>query len=434
MVFKGMSRRTRQVVGLVLLLSVACPGMAWSQETTQPAEAPPSGKPIASAVPATQPVIQEVGAPWPPGLIMEGLERIGRGEPMDKANLRFYGFVESGFTGRLTGDSNPLFGRVFEARRPNNVRLNQLVLTLERTYDTSKSIDAGFRMEGMFGGDGMLTHSLGLFDKAGHGMGDCWADVPQLHGQLWLKTGEESGLELTVGKFLTTIGYEATYAVNTPLYSRSFLFGYAEPISHTGVKANYVINAQASAYFAIVNGWDNFRDNNHAHSYMAGFSLAGKEQIDGHARDTFGFNMITGPEQPGHVHNYRTLLNANYTHWWNAKLSSGLAGDWATEENVGGFDRANWYGVAYYLTCAVNPYVTTIWRAEWFQDDTGVRIGTEGNYVENTFGLNITPMPNDRMLKNVSIRPELRWDTAEHAVFDDHFNQLTAAVDVIFKF
>ena len=47
------------------------------------------------------------------------------------------------------------------------------------------------------------THSLGLFDKAGEGDGSNWADVPQLYGQLWFKTGDKAGLELTVGKFFT---------------------------------------------------------------------------------------------------------------------------------------------------------------------------------------------------------------------------------------
>lgn len=425
-------RRPRPFVCLAILATMA-PSLMAAAQTTQPAEGTPSGKPEAVAAPASQSQ-EPAEMEWPPGLIMEGLGRTGLGEPMNKLGLRFYGFVESGFTGRLTGDSNPLFGRVFDARRPNNLRLNQLVLTLDRPYDENRSFDAGFRLDGLYGCDALLSRSLGLLPYAGSGTGDNWADLPQFYGQLWLKTGDSSGLELTVGKFLTPIGYEALFAPNTPLYSRSFLFGFAEPLSHTGVKANYVFCPHASAYFGIVNGWDDFRDNNHAHSYMAGFALTGKEQIDGHARDTFGFNMITGPEQPGNISNQRTLLDMTATHWWTAKLSSGLTADWGTEADVDGFKRANWYGVAHYLTCIVNPYVTTLWRAEWFKDDTGVRIGAPGNYVENTLGLMLTPWPKDHILKNVVVRPEIRWDTAEHAVFDGRYNQLTAAVDVIIKF
>lgn len=420
-------------IGLVGMIVVVSAVTAFCQTATQPAEKELGGTPVEPGSPASQPA-EAAPTAWPPGLIMEGLDKIGLKKPMDTLGLRTYGWVEAGFTGRLTGDSNPLFGRLFDAARPNNLKLNQMVLTLDRPYDANKSFDAGFRMDGMYGSDAHFTHSLGLFDKAGEGNGSNWADVPQFYGQLWFKTGKESGLEVTVGKFLTPIGYESSYAPLNALYSHSYLFYFAEPIAHTGVKLNYIINSRMSAYFGIVNGWDDFEDNNHAHSYMTGFALAGAEQIDGHARDQVAFNVITGPEQADIVHNYRTLLDMTATHWWTAKLASGLNADWATEENIGDIRRANWYGIAHYLTYAFNSYVSATWRSEWFADDQGVRIGAQGNYLENTFGLNITPLPKDAVFKNLSIRPEFRWDNGQHPVFDDRFNLLTAAVDVVFKF
>ncbi len=48
--------------------------------------------------------------------------------------------------------------------------------------------------------------------------------------------------------------------------------------------------------------------------------------------------------------------------------------------------------------------------------------------------MTVAPCPNDRVLKNLTIRPEFRWDNAQHSVFDGRFNLLTAAVDVVFKF
>ena len=96
--------------------------------------------------------------------------------------------------------------------------------------------------------------------------------------------------------------------------------------------------------------------------------------------------------------------------------------------------RANWYGVAHYLTYTLNSHVSATWRSEWFADDQGVRIGAQGNYLENTFGVALTPMPKDHVLKNLVIRPEFRWDNAQTPAFDDEHNLLTAAVDVIFKF
>ena len=54
---------------------------------------------------------------------------------------------------------------------------------------------------------------------------------------------------------MTPFGCEVIAAEGNPLYSHSYLFGYAIPFTHTGVKFNYVWNSQWSTYFAVVNGW-----------------------------------------------------------------------------------------------------------------------------------------------------------------------------------
>lgn len=48
-----------------------------------------------------------------------------------------------------------------------------------------------------------------------------------------------NGLKLRLGKFVTFIGAEAIEAKDNFNYSRSFLFNYAEPFTHTGVMAEY---------------------------------------------------------------------------------------------------------------------------------------------------------------------------------------------------
>ena len=146
-------------------------------------------------------------------------------------------------------------------------------------------------------------------------------------------------------------------------------------------------------------------------------------------------NFITGPERTGNSHDDRSVIDATYVHLWTEKLSSTVNGDFGTEQGAaphGG--RANWYGLAHYLTYAFNDYVSATWRTEWFTDDSGARTGHEGNFYENTFGLTLTPWPTDKVLKNLLFRPELRWDHSNKAVFGDDHDSLTAAMDVIFKF
>jgi hypothetical protein len=419
--------------------------MSQSVAAEQAASAP-SPTPAPATQPASAPSTQSAAsepAPdvWPPGLLMKGLDLVGAKAPLDSIGLRFWGFTETGFTGNLTNGQHTLAGRVFDYFRPNNLQFNQLRLTVDRPYDTSKPFDIGGRFDLLYGSDAHITknsfanaNDYAFPKNVGEGDSANWLDFLQLYGQLWFKTGKDSGLEVLGGKFVTPFGAEVIDAPGNALYSHSYLFGYAIPFTHTGVKLTYTFDSQLSAYFAVVNGWDDFKDDNSVPSYMAGGCWCGKEQIGGHARNTINFNVITGPEQIDNDDNYRTVVDATGTHWWTDKLSSTLNGDWGTEEDVPNIGRAHWYGLAHYLTYTFNDYVSGTWRTEWFEDDTGARIGVDGDFFENTFGLSITPFPKDAVLKNLSLRPELRYDHSNKAAFGDGHNLLTAAFDVIFKF
>lgn len=397
------------------------------------ADAPAASEPAKPAAADSQPA--PPAASWPPGFLMDLLGPCLK-KPMDDLGLRMYGVLEMGFTGNLIGGDDVLPGRVFEARRVNNFRLHQLRLILERPYDASKSFDFGGKVEGMFGGDAMLTHSPGLFDKAGEGTADEWADMLQLYGQLWFKTGPESGLEVTGGKFVTPMGAEVIAAEGNALYSRSYLFGYAIPFTHTGVKLNYIVNSQASMYFALVEGWEVWNDNNNAPSYMVGGALSSKEQVEGKAQDTIYWNVITGPEQAHDSEHFRTVIDLTYTHLWSGALSQSINADLGMEPGVPDVGYARWYGLAHYLTYTFNKYASATYRTEWFRDEGGSRTGVDGAWYENTLGLTLTPCPDDKVLKNLSLRPELRWDYCNEAAFGngDRHNQLTAGIDLVFKF
>lgn len=426
------------LVGLVLILSAAVAARADQPSQiilAAASEANAAPAPVATTAPATQPAAEEAAASWPPGLIMQGLKACHASDGLDALGLRIWGFVETGFVGRLTTGQNPLPGRAFDARRPDTLRLNQLRITLDRPYDATKNFDIGGRADILYGGDAKITHSYGLLDKAGEDNGDEWIDMTQAYGQIWLKTGKDSGLESTIGKMITTFGAEVIDATGNALYSHSYLFNFAIPFTHTAVMEKYIINSQWSAYFCITNGWDDFEDNNHSHSYMAGGAWSSEAQIGGHSATTVNLNFITGPEQSDNNHDYRTCIDLVATHWWTEKLSQTLNADFATDSVSGGVGQANWGGIAHYLTYTFNDYLSGTWRTEWFRDDGGTRTGVDASWYENTWGVGITPCPNDAILKNLLLRPELRWDFADEPAFGgDNHNMLTLAFDVIFKF
>jgi hypothetical protein len=398
----------------------------------------PEGMPMKSpaTIPATEPTQPaEAPASWPPGLLMELFKDAGVSKPMDDLGIRFWGFVETGFTGRLMGGQDPLPGRFYDARRVNDLRLNQFDITAERPYDATKNFDFGARFDFLFGGDAKLTHAAGLMDAAGEGNGEAWTDLLQGYGQLWFKTGKDSGLEIDGGKFVELAGIEYVQSAQNALYSHSYLFNFAEPTTNTGAYAKYILSPELYGYAGVVEGWDVFNDNNNAVTYIAGGGWSSKEQVGSHPRAQVLLNVLTGPEQAKNSRDYRTLTDVVLCYYWTDKLSEMVNIDWLTEENVPGVGRANAYGPAHYLTYTFNDYLSATWRIEWFRDDGGSRTGVDCSWYESTWGLGITPCPNDKVLKNLVIRPELRWDWADKDAFGSgRRDLLTAAVDLIFKF
>jgi hypothetical protein len=245
---------------------------------------------------------------------------------------------------------------------------------------------------------------------------------------------EGEGLDVTIGKFVSPIGYEATDAPCAPLYSRGLLFN-SGPYAHTGVKANYTFGPEASAYVAVVRGWDVFNDDNNAWSFIAGGTLNTKEQVDDAPRASLLVNVITGPEQPDNSRDYRTLVDVTGTYCWNERLSQALNFNYGTEQHGADPGPSHWSGVAHYLQYAFADNVLGTWRAEWFQDTDGVVTGVQGNLYEMTWGVSVTLLPNHPVFKNLVVRPEIRWDwTDQEGAFGGRDNQLTAGFDVIFKF
>jgi hypothetical protein len=65
-----------------------------------------------------------------------------------------------------------------------------------------------------------------------------------------------SDIVLDAGKFVTNAGAEVIEAKDNWLYSRSLLFGYAVPFTHTGLRATIPVGSGFSLMAGLFNGWD----------------------------------------------------------------------------------------------------------------------------------------------------------------------------------
>jgi hypothetical protein len=215
------------------------------------------------------------------------------------------------------------------------------------------------------------------------------------------------GLKLQFGKFVTMHGAEVIEAKDDMNYSRSFLFNYAIPFTHTGFMAGYAFSDQVTVNVHFVNGWDNTDDNNSGKT--GGFTLAYNpmEQIG------LTFNLMYGPEKDNNNHDQRFLFDWVGTFKPIANTTVVLNTDYASEQHSaadGG--SAKWYGIAGYVKYDFCDYFSTAVRAEYFDDKDGIRTGTPQKLKE------ITLTPEFRVAKAVIVRPEYRHDWSDKDTFN----------------
>ena len=176
---------------------------------------------------------------------------------LDASGITATGYVDFGYTslnssGLFVGGTVP--SRVFDAPNPTlnknlvSFNLNQAAITV------SKAPKEGF---GGFinltaGQDANVISSYG----AGNAGGNPYAnnhnvDVTQAYASY---TG--GPLTVIAGKFATLAGAEVIPGPSNTNISRSILFGYAIPFTHTGVRLTDAVTDTVSLIAGINNGWD----------------------------------------------------------------------------------------------------------------------------------------------------------------------------------
>ena len=389
-----------------------------------------------------------------PGPLQSALDEAGLGEGLRSLRLDVRGHAEVGYTfnpDHDTGDDN--FGRVFDDEHGHHVQIDQLDLAVERRARRLRGRwDVGGALEVVYGYDTFRFHSGGLdfysgcededAEDAGHD-GDrdplLQFDLLQAYADVNVPVGR--GLVLRVGKFVTPLGYETIDPATSPLYSRSYLFGFAKPFTHTGVLANYRFDDAWQAWGGVVRGWDQAtEDDNDVVSFVGRVDYAPGPRWETH----FGF--VTGPEGddcdcdcPSNNERYRTVVDLTAGYVVNEKLKLGAEALYGYDGAAdGNGNAADWYGAAGYAAYRFDRRVTLNGRLEGFYDGDGTRLdtGEDLTLYSATVGLTVTPFPGHAFGSHVRVRPEIRYDHADAPEFDGGTskNQLTAGVDVVVTF
>jgi hypothetical protein len=288
----------------------------------------------------------------------------------------------------------------------------------------SKPNDAGFRVD--FAAGNSIPQITKTQDQTA-----AQFDLQQAFASYIAPLG--SGLRFDVGKYVTHMGYEVIegYDGYNDNYSRSILFGYAIPFTHTGVKASYAFSSKVAGMIEVVNGWDLLRDNNHSKSVGAQLTLTPVAPL------SVLLNWIGGAEIANDNHTNRNVFDVVAILKPTKTLTLGVNGDYGMENGTSAVNPgsdATWKGIAGYATLAVTDKFSVALRGETFHDEDGVRLGTgtRATLSEGTF------TPTYKFTDHVLIRGEVRYDKAnqpiltKRATFAD--KQTTVAANVIFVY
>jgi hypothetical protein len=311
--------------------------------------------------------------------------------------------------------------RVFDF---NDNSFNLDVAELVVQIAASKPNDAGFRVD--FAAGNSIPQIAKTQDQNA-----AQFDLQQAFASYIAPLG--TGLRFDVGKFTTHMGYELIegYDGYNDNYSRSILFGYAIPFTHTGVKASYAFSSKVAAMVEVVNGWDLLRDNNSSKSVGAQLTLTPVAPL------TVYLNWIGGPELAGDNHTRRSVFDVVAMLRPTTTLTLGLNGDYGKENGTSlatpGSD-ATWKGIAGYATLALTDKFSVALRGETFHDEDGVRLGTgsRATLSEGTF------TPAYKFTSHVVLRGEVRYDKASQPIFTKRAaladRQTTVGANVIFVY
>ena len=321
-------------------------------------------------------------------------------------DINVSGFVDTTYTANLGGpdSTNPVTNaaRVFDTQA-NNFNVQAAEVVLEKLPPDEGG--AGFRTDLYFGQDAEVItplYSSSTTDQF---------DLEQAYVQL-----KPNGFNLPIGnwqwikfgKFVTMHGAEVIEAKDNLNISRSLLFGYAIPFTHTGIRAGYQFSDSVAGYFGINNGWDNVKDNNKSKSVESSLSWTANDKL------SFCLAGMYGPEQTSNDHSQRGLVDFLATYKPFNKWTIMLNADYGHEEDMlaAGKDGA-WSGVAAYLKHEVNSWMSLVNRTEFFSDRQGLRVtaGTMQDLWENTFTLEVKPY------KDLTIRLEYRHDESSSKIF-----------------
>ncbi|MBI1390079.1 MAG: outer membrane beta-barrel protein [bacterium] len=335
------------------------------------------------------------------------------------------GYIDIGSTYNLNDPATDMNSyRVFDTDDGDFVDFHALQFSFDKLPEDCDEV--GFRVDMMYGEDAALVGGgSGVLDDGN-------LNIYQAYISYIAPIG--NGLTIDLGRFATWHGYEVIESGLNDQFSRSFLFGYAIPFTHTGARFTYTINEMWEVGYSLTQGWDTVEDNNDSLTHHIMIRTMPTEQI--YIQNSLAY----GPEMPGDNGSYTLLYDLVGTYQATEQFLIGANFDWGQTEDygVGGGD-ADWWGIAGYLRYDVNDKFYAAVRGEWMNDEDNLRLGAPLIAPDTDVELwEVTLTLGYEVVDGLLTRVEYRHDDADSDIFVDDSGldntQDTISLEVIYSF
>ena len=359
------------------------------------------------------------------------------------SGVRLTGFVDTAyhwnfdnpvhFTPSTTGavDRNQSIG-VFDTES-NSFIVHAVKLALEKPVEKTGGV--GFRTDLLYGQDAKVITS------GGNEIDDFDLEQAYVEARLPLKALEGNkifgdSVDIKAGKFVTLAGAEVIEAKDNWNTTRSLMFGYAIPFTHTGIRSAYgLFGDKVTVTLGLNNGWDLVEDNNNYKTFEGQVAYKPTDNL------LFSATTYMGPENLNQAGHKRYLVDL--VALWNVTKKFSLMGnfDIGNENRVVAaakpFDDAEWWGYALYARYQATDKLAFATRAEIFVDDDTFRVGAgsistatpaERHYWEWTYTTEY------KLYTNLISRLEYRYDWSDAPIFQGESNQNTISAQLIYNF
>jgi len=363
-------------------------------------------------------------------------------------SIKLSGFADVSYTKNLNDPrtilTNP--GRMFDTSS-NGFLFNMGEVMLEKV--ASADSPAGIRLKLGFGKDAAFLAST---ENIGAGVGQF--DIVEGYVEYLAPVG--SGIDFKAGKMATLAGYEVIESKDNINFSRSLLFTWAIPLTHTGVRATYTFIDQIALTLGYVNGWNMINDNNNGKTFEGQLNLNPTSWFNAIVNSYYGPEIAAGaPGTSSGAQRYVVDIcaTATYNTW---KL--GFNYDSGRDDQLAGGTPDSWSGVAVYLRDQIVRWNAICVRGETFRDskgavtafvggpgvpipNTGFTIANQGVTPAGEISLwEITLTDEIKINDNLMFRIEYRHDRADVRVFQEgndlngRHTQDTIGFEAIFMF